>query len=247
MRIKLTIAYDGAPFAGWQSQAGGNAVQDVIEKAIARITGEAIRLHGAGRTDAGVHALGQVAHFDVPESSRLAPADWFRALNGTLPASVRVLRAAKTSEDFHARFSAKGKVYRYDLWSSHVLLPHLHRRAWHVHPPPDETQLRDALQVFVGKHDFRAFAANRRTPVGDTVRHISSIRASRSGPRWQLTFEGDGFLYKMVRMLAGAAVRVSTGRQKIQTQRHLLAHPETGRWTHVAPADGLHLVRVRYG
>jgi tRNA pseudouridine38-40 synthase len=246
VRIRLTIAYDGAPFAGWQSQAGGNTVQDVVEKVLARIARTPIRLHGAGRTDSGVHALGQVAHFDTPENSRMSVADWHRALNGNLTPSIRILRAARASADFHARFSARGKVYRYDLWTGAVLPPHLAGRAWHMPQPLDAAALRKALQIFVGSHDFRAFAANRGTPVAETVRRIESICIAKSGPSLRLTFEGEGFLYKMVRMLTGAGVRVAQGRADIEMLRELLADPAKGRWTNVAPADGLYLVRVRY-
>ncbi len=245
-RIRLVIAYDGAPFAGWQSQAGGDAVQDAIEKVLALITKDPIRLHGAGRTDSGVHALGQVAHFDAPAESRMRPADWQRALNGNLPSSIRILRAARAGNDFHARFSAKGKVYRYDLWTADVLPPHLSQRAWHMPRPLDAAALQAALQLFVGSHDFHAFTANRGTPPGDTVREIQKIRVTQSGPSLRLTFEGEGFLYKMVRMLTGAGIRVAQGRADIATLRELLANPRAGRWTNVAPADGLYLVRVRY-
>jgi tRNA pseudouridine38-40 synthase len=247
MRLKLTLAYDGAPFAGWQSQVGGNTVQDVVEAALAKVAKTKIALHGSGRTDAGVHALGQVAHFDAPAASRMRPEDWLRALNANLPPEIRVMRAARAGADFHARFSATGKIYRYDLWTAPVLPPHLHRRAWHVAPPPDFARLRKALAVFAGEHDFRAFAANRGgPPVEDTVRRITAIRVARSGPLWQITFEGSGFLYKMVRMLTGAAVRVARDREDLETLRRLLAEPRTGRWAHVAPADGLTLARVRY-
>lgn len=244
MRIRLTIAYDGAPFAGWQSQAGGNTVQDVIEASLSRIAQASVRIHGAGRTDAGVHALGQVAHFDIPAGSRMAAAEWQRALNGTLPPAVRILRAAEAPADFHARFSAAGKIYRYDLWTGAVLPPHLFQRAWHMPHALDLATLRSALRLFEGAHDFRAFAANRGAPAADTTRTISGIRAARSGHSLRLTFEGDGFLYKMVRMLVGAGIRAAAGREKESTLRDLLKHP--GRWTHVAPADGLYLVRVLY-
>jgi tRNA pseudouridine38-40 synthase len=244
VRVRLTIAYDGTGFAGWQSQSGGGGVQDAIEHALARLSGEAIRIHGAGRTDAGVHALAQVAHFDAPPASRMAPADWQRALNSNLPHTVRILRAARAAKNFHARFSATGKIYRYDLWTGPVLPPHLFRRAWHMPHPLDRALLHSALGLFEGTHDFRAFAANRGTPVADTTRTIRSIGVRASGPLLRITFEGDGFLYKMVRMLTGAAVRVGTGREALSTlQGHLSGR---GRWTHVAPADGLHLVRVRY-
>ncbi len=246
MRLKLIIAYDGAHFAGWQSQANGDSVQDGIEKILALVAKKPVRLHGAGRTDSGVHALGQVAHFDTPEGSRMSRADWQRALNGNLPSAVRILRASRARADFHARFSASGKVYRYDLWTGGVLPPHLAHRAWHMPHPLDIEALRRALQLFAGSHDFHAFTANRGTPAGDTVRRIEAIRVTQAGPSLRLTFEGEGFLYKMVRMLTGAGVRVAQGRAEIETIRKLLASPHSCRWTHVAPADGLDLVRVRY-
>ncbi|MGH8047486.1 MAG: tRNA pseudouridine(38-40) synthase TruA [Chthoniobacterales bacterium] len=244
MRIKLTIAYDGATFAGWQSQAGGNTVQDEIEAALARIAQTPLRLHGSGRTDSGVHALGQVAHFDAPEKSNMSPSDWQRALNGSLPRTVRILRAARAAKKFHARFDATGKIYRYDIWTGDVLPPHLFRRAWHMSRDLDLAALHATLHLFEGSHDFRAFSANRGTPASDTVRTIHSIRVTGSRSSLHLTFEGDGFLYKMVRMLVGAAIRVATGREDQSTIRRMLAGE--GRWTDVAPADGLYLVRVRY-
>ncbi|HVE16650.1 MAG TPA: tRNA pseudouridine(38-40) synthase TruA [Chthoniobacterales bacterium] len=245
-RIRLTVAYDGAPFAGWQSQAHGDSVQDAIERVLARIAKEPIRLHGAGRTDSGVHALGQVAHFDAPEDSKMTATDWLRALNGNLPPSIRILRSVKARADFHSRFSATGKIYRYDLWTAEVLPPHLAARAWHMPHPLDPVALHDALQLFTGSHDFHGFTANRGTPAGDTVRQIHSIRLKQSGASLRITFEGEGFLYKMVRMLTGAGVRVAQGRAEINTLRDLLENPGRGRWTNVAPADGLYLVRVRY-
>jgi tRNA pseudouridine38-40 synthase len=191
-----------------------------------------------------VHALGQVAHFDAPDTSRLNPADWQRALNGSLPPGVRILRATKTAKNFHSRFDATGKIYRYDLWTAGVLPPLLFRRAWHMPRPIDSAALRETLHLFEGTHDFRNFAANRGTPVSDTVRTIRSIKVKETGSSVQITFEGDGFLYKMVRMLVGAAIRVATKRENVATIRNMIAGE--GKWTHVAPADGLYLVRVRY-
>jgi tRNA pseudouridine38-40 synthase len=245
-RIRLTVAYDGAAFAGWQSQSGGKAVQDAMERSLAVLAKQLVRVHGAGRTDAGVHALAQVAHFDVPPTVKLAPDEWIRALNANLPNEIRVLAAARASSEFHARFSARGKVYRYDLHAAPVLPPHRFRRAWHVPQPLDVELLRGTARMFEGRHDFRAFAANRGTPVADTFRTIRSVRVSRSGPEISLSFEGDGFLYKMVRMLVGAAVRVGMGKESSDRIRALLAASGPGKWTHVAPADGLHLVRVLY-
>ena len=246
MRLKLTIAYDGAPFSGWQSQVGGNTVQDVIEGSLAKIAETKITLHGSGRTDAGVHAFGQIAHFDAPPDSRMRPDAWLRALNATLPPTVRILRVSRVRADFHARFDARGKIYRYEIDTRPVLPPHRFRRAWHFPHGLDTGKLRETLQIFVGSHDFRAFAANRRAPVTDPVRCIASIRVVESGPSLALTFEGNGFLYKMVRMLTGAGVRVAQGRESAERVRALLAEPASGHWTYVAPADGLYLVRVLY-
>lgn len=244
-RWKLVIAYDGAPFAGWQSQASGAGVQDHLEAALARIAGEKIPLHGAGRTDAGVHAAGQAAHFDAPAGSRMTAENWRRAFNAALPPTIRVMRVTRVPTDFHARFSARGKVYRYALWTGPVLPPHLHRRAWHLPHGVETAALRAALAPFVGEHDFRAFAANRGTPPASTVRRVTRIQVVARGPAVTLTFEGEGFLYKMVRMLVGAGVRVAQGREAAGRVHALLAGGE-GHWKHVAPADGLTLVRVRY-
>jgi tRNA pseudouridine38-40 synthase len=163
-----------------------------------------------------------------------------------LPPTIRILRISRAREDFHSRFSATGKIYRYDLWLGDVLPPHLASRAWQMPHPVDLALLRSTLELFVGRHDFRAFTANRGTRVNDTVRRIDSIRVTRLGATLRLTFQGSGFLYKMVRMLTGAGLRVAIGRDSAETIRHLLANPDTGRWTQVAPADGLHLVRVLY-
>lgn len=246
MRLRLTLAYDGSAFSGWQSQARGTTVQDLIEGTIKKIAGVPLRIHGAGRTDAGVHALGQVAHFDAPDSTRLSPAAWMRALNGNLPPQIRVLRASEVNTAFHARFSATGKIYRYTIHTGPVLPPHLFQRTWHVPQPLDTGLLKETALIFSGRHDFRAFAANRGSPTEDTVRTIRSVRMTKAGPLISLTFEGDGFLYKMVRMLAGASVRVALGRRSLASVRELLDQASSAKWTHVAPADGLFLVRVLY-
>src|ERR1700682_2279097 len=158
-RLKLIIAYDGGPFAGWQSQSNGKAVQDHLEPAFKRIGGAPVRVHGAGRTDAGVHALAQCAHVDL--ANHRVPFDrWLPALNAVLPATIRVLRCQRVSDDFHARFSAKGKVYRYRIWSAAVLPPIEYGRAWHVTGPLNFETMKCAAATFVGSHDFGAFAAS---------------------------------------------------------------------------------------
>lgn len=244
-RLKLIVAYDGAPFAGWQSQKHGNTIQDHLERAFERIGGKRIRLHGAGRTDAGVHALGQCAHVDLADS-KLKATDWTRALNATLPPQIRVLKCMFVSGDFHARLSAEGKVYRYRVWTGAVLPPLEYGRAWHVAQPLDAARIRKAARLFVGRHDFRAFAANRGHPEPDTTRTLHSVTVQRAGRFLALEFDGDGFLYKMVRLMVGSIV--DCGRERVTPAevaaqlRSAVAAPRRM----VAPAGGLFLVRVRY-
>ena len=243
MRLKLVIAYDGVPFSGWQSQTNGGAVQDVIERAMEKISGGRVVLHGSGRTDAGVHGLGQCAHADVADS--MAAEDWRRALNANLPPAIRIMRAQKAGEDFHARFSARGKIYRYLIRQGPVLPPHEVGRVWHVSQEMDFAELTRAAKTFEGRHDFAAFAANRGTPVKDTRRTIHRVTTAQKAGLWSLTFEGEGFLYKMVRMLTTASVRVAQGRDEISDLRARLKDGGP-KWNHVAPGEGLYLVKVIY-
>ena len=243
-RLKLIVTYDGAPFGGWQSQSHGNTVQDHLEHAFERITGEMVRLHGAGRTDAGVHALAQSAHVDVLKS---LPANrWIEALNALLPPAVRVLRCRYVSKDFHARFSAKGKIYRYRIWNTPVLSPFEIRRAWHIAQPLDLRILRSTSKQFVGTHDFAAFAANRGKPEASTIRTIHSVRVHSKSPCITIEFDGEGFLYKMVRLMVGALAKCALGKMHIEEITLRLQSGKIGSARCVAPAEGLYLVRVRY-
>ena len=240
----MIIAYDGAPFAGWQSQPHGNTIQDHLERAFERVTGTPVRVHGAGRTDAGVHALAQCAHVDIDKA--LAPARWMQALNALLPPAIRVLRCRYVSDDFHARLSAKGKIYRYRIWSAPVLPPFEYRRAWHIPHPLDLKILLKAAKHFVGTHDFAAFAGNRGKPERSTIRTINSVRVRQNGSCVTIEFDGDGFLYKMVRLIVGSLLKCALGKMRVED---LVARLDSGRATPprlVAPAEGLVLVRVRY-
>ena len=244
-RLKLIVAYDGAPFAGWQSQSHRNTVQDHIECAFERVTGVAVRVHGAGRTDTGVHALAQCAHADL--SKKFLPPDrWIRALNALLPPAIRVLRCRYVSKDFHARLSAKGKIYRYRIWNAPVLPPFEYRRAWHVARPLDLKVMKSSAKHFVGTHDFAGFAANRGKPERTTVRTINSVRVRKKGPYVTIEFDGDGFLYKMVRLMVGALMKCALGKMHVEdiTVRLKSSEPSSARFA--APAEGLFLVRVRY-
>jgi len=243
-RLKLIIAYDGAPFGGWQSQSHRNTVQDHLERVFERVTGEAVRIHGAGRTDAGVHALAQCAHVNVLKS--LPPDRWMKALNALLPSAIRVLRCRYVSQDFNARFSAKGKIYRYRIWNAPILPPFECGRVWHIAQPLDLKILKSAAKQFVGTHDFAGFAANRGKPEPSTIRTINSVRVRKKGPCITIEFDGNGFLYKMVRLMVGPLVKCALGKMHIEDITARLKSSEPGSARFAAPAEGLLLVRVRY-
>ena len=244
-RLKIIIAYDGAPFAGWQSQSHRNTIQDHLERAFDRVAGRPVRVHGAGRTDAGVHAIAQCAHVDLV-SPRLVSPRWVEALNGLLPPAIRVLRCRYVSNDFHARHSAKGKIYRYRIWNAPVLPPFEYRRAWHIPRPLDLRILQKTAKHFVGTHDFAAFAANRGKPDESTIRTINSVRVRQKGPCVTIEFDGDGFLYKMVRLIAGALVKCALGKMRPEEIVERLNSRQGTSARFATPAEGLVLVRVRY-
>jgi len=244
-RLKLIVAYDGATLAGWQSQSHRNTVQDYLERAFRRVGGERVHVHGAGRTDAGVHALGQCAHVDVADLC-LSAARWMAALNALLPPTIRVLSCKYVPADFHARFSAKGKVYRYRIWSAPILPPLEFKRAWHLPAPLDFAALKAAAEEFVGTHDFAGFAANRSKSETSTVRTIFSAGVLRKGARLTIEFDGDGFLYKMVRLIVGSVVLAALGKLSVDEIAAQLSSTRSSATRFVAPAEGLFLVRVRY-
>lgn len=253
MKIRLLVAYDGTAFRGWQSQRGGETVQDRLEAAVCGIVGERVVLHGSGRTDAGVHALGQTVHFELkPEHTgrlgRLQEAGrWVAALNAALPPELRVLSATRAAAGFHARFSATGKIYRYEILHAPVLPPHLYRRSWHLHGELDRQLLRDLAAHVEGRHDFRGFCADSGSLPESTVRTIRRAVFCERGSRLSLTFEGDGFLYRMVRMLVGGMVRVAQGKEDRAHFERRLAEGKPWPTPAMAPAEGLYLVKALYG
>src|SRR5438132_5709541 len=244
-RLKLIISYDGAPFSGWQSQSHRNTVQDHVEHAFERVLGKPARVHGAGRTDAGAHALAQCAHVDLP-NDRLSAARWTEALNALLPPTIRVLRCQYVPNDFHARLSAKGKIYRYRIWSGPVLPPFEYRRAWHIARPLDLKVMKAAAKHFVGTHDFAGFAANRGKAENSTIRTIYSVRIRQKAACITIDFYGDGFLYKMVRLIVGALVKCALGKMRTEDVVAQLESGQLGPARFAAPAEGLFLIRVRY-
>lgn len=251
MRLKLTIAYDGRPYQGWQVQAGGNTVQDHLHRTLEQTAKKTIKLVGSGRTDTGVHALAQVAHFDAPADISMNPFNWVPALNTKLPDTIRVMACEEVAEDFHARFSANSKIYHYDIATDPVLPPHRAGLAWHLPKLLDAAVLRAALGLYLGRHDFHAFAAYRGNegPDMNWQRTIRRAELTTLDDGYRITFEGDGFLYKMVRLMTGAAVHVAQGRMRIDDFALLLDQAPGlphGKSPISAPADGLYLQAVIY-
>ena len=243
MRIKLTIEYDGTAYAGWQRQENALAVQQVIEEALTKLTRARVVIAGASRTDAGVHALGQTAHFDT--ESRIPPDKYAFALNTMLPADIRIRKSEAVSEDFHARFSNKGKRYRYLIYQS----PHagaLNRNTHaHVIYPLDDGKMRRELTALIGTHDFAAFAASGSV-VKDTVRTIYSASLTRRGDELELLVEGSGFLYNMVRIIAGTLISVGAGRLEEGAFARAIQSGNRLDLGVTAPAHGLTLMEVYY-
>ena len=245
LRLKLVIAYDGRPFRGWQSQATKDAVQDHVEAAFAKIVGQRVVVVGSGRTDAGVHALGQVAHADVPRG-RLPEDKWQAALNATLPHEIRILRARATRANFHAQYDASGKTYTYRIWNESFLHPLEIGRAWFVPGALDPAILRAGAKLLCGTHDFARFAVHRRQPERDTVRTIHDLTVRCRGPLITLCVTGNGFLYRMVRLLTGSLTRCAQGRAPLSWIEELLASDAAQKSHFAAPAEGLYLTRVEY-
>lgn len=251
-RFRLDLAYDGRPYLGWQSQPGGGAVQDAVERALRSICPAVVSAQGSGRTDAGVSAAGQVAHFDVPSDWRMDGEAWKRALNAKLPPTIRALRCGEADAAFHARFSAVEKTYDYSIATGDVLPPLRHGLAWHRRGLGPVEALAAILARYEGTHDFRAFSAKRHDGRDDdrnTLRtlHEASVRTATGSDELILRFRGDGFLYKMVRFLVGSAVHALLGRFPIEEMDRLLRGVDDGtKAPYCAPADGLVLVAVRY-
>jgi tRNA pseudouridine38-40 synthase len=262
--LKLTLSYDGSDFAGWQVQPDAITIQGTLASAIGRITGEKVLPQGSGRTDAGVHALAQVATF-CTESS-VPTANFVKALNDLLPASVRILEVEESPQDFHARHSARGKTYRYRIYRPAICPPFLARYVWHYPYPLDEQAMMSSAQRVVGEHDFTSFAAvdperssgvlpafadseNARGREGfqvSNVRRIFSSTWERLGDELVYTVKGSGFLHHMVRNLVGTFILVGKGTLQAQDIARILEARNRSAAGATAPANGLYLVNVEY-
>ena len=244
MNYKLTIQYDGSRYDGWQKQGNtGSTIQGKLEEVLSRLCGTPVEVHGAGRTDAGVHAEGQIASVRLPD--HLSAAEISEALNHYLPEDIAVTAVQAAEERFHARLSAKGKVYRYSIRMGGV--PDVFRRKYQyrVEEPLDLTAMKQAAALLTGTHDFRAFCSNKRYKKS-TVRTVRAISIETNGSDLTLTFEGDGFLYNMVRILTGTLLEVGLGQRNAEEMPEILASLDRTRAGKTAPAQGLCLVEVKY-
>ena len=267
--FRIVLAYDGTGFVGWQRQANGVSIQGLIEEALCALEGRDVTVTGAGRTDAGVHALGQVASFTL--ARELEPDAVARALNGCLPRAIRVTAAESAPPDFHPRFTARNKTYRYRLWNHEVMSPFEREYAWHVPGPLDVEAMGAAARLLEGRHDFAAFQATGSS-VSTTVREVavsrivdcglrtgeesviesaieSTIKSAIRNPQSaMLTYEvvGSGFLRHMVRIIVGSLVEIGRGRQPVAWMSEVIASRDRTLAGPTAPPHGLFLVGIEY-
>ena len=247
LKFKLVIAYDGSGYEGWQAQKIGTGVQQIVETALAKLFPSAPRLHSSSRTDTGVHALGMVAHVEIPRAEFKMPAARLAlALNAFLPDDIRVISAVRVPEKFHARFNATGKQYRYFVWNHPAMNPLLQNRAWHFPIKLDLAKMRAAAKLFIGKKDFRCFAGTRSYEMASNVRTLTRCDIKKSGAQFTFIIEGDGFLYKMCRGILGTLVQVGQGRIPLERVAEILASRDRRVAGMTAPAHGLVLWKVFY-
>ena len=242
-RILLTVEYDGTAYAGWQRQLNGLAVQQVLEEALAAACGHPVTVTGASRTDAGVHAIDQKAHFD--SDCTIPPDKYAFVLNTMLPPDIRIQASREVPADFHARFLTSGKTYTYRIWNARHASAMRRNTHWHIPVPLSEEPVRLALRSLPGRHDFAAFQAAGGT-AKTTLRTLDSADLEIRGNEWILTVSGDAFLYNMVRIIAGTSAEIGLGKlgpgafDRAFSTRDRLALGMT------APAHGLELTEIRY-
>lgn len=246
--LKLTIAFDGTAYAGWQVQKTGLGVQEKVQQAARCLFPSAGSVQGSSRTDAGVHALGMVAHVEIPRGQLKMPVRKVSlALNAFLPEDIRVVAVTRCREPFHARFDAVGKEYRYSIWNHRTMNPLLRRTAWHVPKPLDLSAMRAAAGRLVGRHNFRSFSGHRAGILGSATRTILRCQIRKSGPLLSVIIEGDGFLYKMCRTIVGTLVQIGHGKYEPSDVGRMLARKDRRAAGMTAPAHGLVLWKVFYG
>ncbi|MBT3393681.1 MAG: tRNA pseudouridine(38-40) synthase TruA [Waddliaceae bacterium] len=244
---KLTVAYDGTEYSGWQIQPNGPSIQEAIEKILKTITRKDLKVTGSGRTDAGVHALGQVAH--ISSEDVLNVTKTLRSLNGLLPADIRIKTFEEVHETFHARYSATKKTYHYNLWTDDVADPFICRYRHHVRSTTfDIAKLKAAAVLLVGTHDFTSFAceASKGSAAKDPIRTIYRVAVVPQDGGLRVEFQGNGFLYKMVRNIMGTLLEIAQGKRPVDDITTIINAKDRRKAGHAAPAQGLFLVDVSY-
>ncbi len=247
VRVKLTIAYDGRAYSGWQIQKTGLGVQQRVEEAFGKVFSAPVRIHSSSRTDAGVHALGMVAHADLDAGLfRMSPSKLALALNAHLPQDIRIVSARRCSGRFHARFDAERKQYRYLVWNHAAHNPLLRELCWHIPQKLNVSVMRQCAPLFLGKRDFKSFAGTRPYEMDSTVRTLFRCDVRKQGSLLTFIIEGDGFLYKMCRGIVGTLVQVGQGKILPEAVPGMLASRDRRSGGMSAPAQGLILWKVRY-
>ena len=241
--LMMVVQYDGTDFAGWQIQPGKATIQGLLTECLTRIEGQHVCVHGSGRTDAGVHALGQVANFRM---NKLIEVDTLRlALNANLPPTIRVIRLAEVDASFQARGSARTKTYRYQVYQGVVLSPFIHRYVWHAPFPIDVPRMQQAAPSIEGEHDFGSFSTGSSRQ-GIAIREIYTAEFQSDAELLIFTITGNGFLRYMVRRLMSGLYAIGRGRLSLETFADLLARPRENNLVPPLPAKGLTLVKVDY-
>lgn len=243
VNVKLTIQYDGTNYCGWQKQKNGNTIQEEIEKAIMLVTGEKVDLIGSGRTDSGVHAKGQVANFLTNSN---IPVDKIKfALNSRLPKDISIIESRIVDENFHSRYDAIGKRYKYIIYNNKVRNPLYRNFAYHVPYSLNYKEMQEATKYFLGSHDFSAFMASN-SAVKTTIRTINKVTLEKIEDLTIFTIEGNGFLYNMVRIIIGTIVEIGRGKLKSSDIPNIIHSKDRRIAGHTAPPQGLYLEKVFY-
>jgi tRNA pseudouridine38-40 synthase len=241
--LRFTLAYDGTNYSGWQRQANAIAIQEVVERVLTKICKEPITVAGSGRTDAGVHARGQVVSFRT--TNRMPAERLSLALNSLLPYDIVARDSREVPQEFHARYSAQGKLYRYLIYNAKLPSPFQRNYTWHIPYALDIAAMNKAASLYVGTHDFSAFQASGGAPV-DPVREIGSSYWQKNGDVWEYNVKGNGFLYHMVRNMVGTMIEVGTHKRPIESITELLQSGRRSDAGITAPAQGLYLEEVYY-
>lgn len=241
--IKLVIEYDGSNYSGWQSQDNSVGIQEILEEAIRKTTGETVKLIGSGRTDAKVHAKGQVANFFT--NSKIPGDRFLYALNINLPYDVQIMESEEVGLDFHSRFSARKKRYRYIIYNGKILRPLYRNLSYHVSRTLDIEEMQKAVDYFIGEKDFKSFMG-RKSIVHTSVREIYSIEIVKNGEFIEIIFEGKSFLKNMIRIMVGTLVFVGLGRIKSKDVQKIIEGKKRSLAGPTAPPQGLYLEKVYY-